>query len=216
MMRRSLVLALALLVLVSGAFVLGRSGVTHARAGAAATPSVTAEQRTHASPTEVGGPDPAEAAIAYAIASQRWLYLTEDELTAELAATTTPASTNRLTTEILRSIGEARAGLGESPGRVWWLVRPLAWHSDYQSTTQARVSVWVVTVLSAIEVAAPQTEWMTVTVDLELVDGEWLLDDVTTSEGPTPINGPHDTPWDAEPFDDTLEGFTRIDGERLW
>lgn len=216
MMRRSLVLALALLVLVSGAFALGRSGVTHARAGAASTPSAATEQRTHASPTEVGGPDPAEAAIAYATASQRWLYLTEDELTAELAATTTPASTDRLITEILRSIGEARAGLGASPGRVWWLVRPLAWHIDDQSATQARVSVWVVTVLSAVEVAAPQTEWMTVTVDLELGDGEWLLDDVTTSEGPTPINGPHDTPWDAEPFDDALEGFTRIDGERLW
>src|SRR3546814_14902901 len=54
---------------------------------------------------------PVEAAIRYATASQQWLYLTDDELTAELAATATPRSTDRLTTEVLRSIGEAREGL---------------------------------------------------------------------------------------------------------
>ncbi len=25
--------------------------------------------------------------------------------------------------------------------------------------------------------------------------------------------GPGDRPWDAEPFDDALDGFTRLDGE---
>ena len=31
--------------------------------------------------------------------------------------------------------------------------------------------------------------------------------------GPTPLSGPQDQPWDAVPFDDALDGFTRLDGE---
>ena len=64
-------------------------------------------------------------------------------------------------------------------------------------------------------VAAPQSEYLTATLDLSWVDGDWRGDGVRDTPGPTPITGPHDQPWDAEPFDNALDGFTRMDGESV-
>ena len=155
------------------------------------------------------------AAIAYATASQRWLYFTDDEITAAVTEIATPLAALRLAADAVSEIRTARDQLGASPGRVWWLVRPLGSRLDHHTPDEARVSVWVVTVLSAAEAAAPQTEWLTVTIDMAWVEGDWRVDAVHDAPGPTPMTGPGDQPWDAEPFDDTLDGFTRMDGERL-
>lgn len=153
------------------------------------------------------------AAVAYATAPQSWLYFTDDEIRAAIDQIATPAAVPRLADDIVAEVAIAREQLGASSGRVWWLVRPLAWEVEFHDDNEARVSVWVVTVLSAAEVAAPQSEWMTVTLDLAWVDGDWRVDAVRDAPGPTPIIGPNDRPWDAEPFDETLSGFTRMDGE---
>jgi len=154
-----------------------------------------------------------DAAVAYATASQRWLYFTNDQIRDAIKEIATMQATARLTQEVVADVSVARKQLGASSGRVWWIVRPLAWDVEFRQGNEARVSVWVVTVLSAAEVAAPQSEWMTVTVDLAWVDGDWHVDAVRDSPGPTPMTGPKDRPWDAEPFDETLKGFTRMDGE---
>lgn len=155
----------------------------------------------------------ASAAVAYATAPQRWLYFTDDEITAAISQIATPVAAPRLTDEVVADVRMARDQLGTSPGRVWWLVRPLAWRVERYSTTEATVSVWTVTILSAQEVAAPQSEWITVSIELAWVDGDWRVDAVRDTPGPTPVNGPKDQPWDALPFDDALDGFTRMDGE---
>lgn len=152
------------------------------------------------------------AAVSFATAPQRWLYFTNADIDLAVARIATATARPRLTDDVVADVAEARERLGESPGRVWWLVRPLATDVETRSRTHARVAVWVVTVLSAVEVAAPQTEWMTVTVDLEW-DGDWRVDGVHQVPGPTPMIGPGDRPWDAEPFDDGLEGFARLDVE---
>lgn len=153
------------------------------------------------------------AAVSYATASQRWLYFTDDEIRAAVAEIATPVAAARLADEIVLDVSTAREQLGASPGRIWWLVRPLAWRVEHHDADEARVSVWAITILSAAEVAAPQSEFMTVTLDLAWVDGDWRVDGVRDTPGPTPLSGPHDQPWDAEPFDDALDGFTRLDGE---
>lgn len=155
------------------------------------------------------------AAIAYTTAPQRWLYFTDDEIAAAVTEIATSAAAPRLADGVVADVRVAREQLGASSGRVWWLVRPLAWHLELHTAGEARVTVWVVTVLSAAEVAAPQTEWMSVTVDLEWAEDDWRLDGIHDSPGPTPATGPRDEPWNAESFDDTLEGFTRMDGERV-
>lgn len=153
------------------------------------------------------------AAVAYATASQRWLYFTDEEIAAAVAEIATPVAAPRLAQDVVADVSMARDQLGASQGRIWWLVRPLAWRVEDFRDPEARVSVWTVTILSAAGVAAPQSEYLTVTLDLAWVDGDWRVDSVRDAPGPTPITGPQDQPWDAEPFDEALDGFTRIDGE---
>jgi hypothetical protein len=153
------------------------------------------------------------AAIRYATASQRWLYLTDQQIADAVRSITTPTKGQRLADQVVADVRAARDRLRVSSGRVWWLVRPLAWHVESFRADEATVSVWTVTVLSAETVAAPQSEWLTVTVDLVWLDGDWRVDGVRDAAGPTPMVGPNDGPWDAVPFDEALDGFTRIDAE---
>jgi hypothetical protein len=153
------------------------------------------------------------AAVSYAAAPQRWLYFSDEEIRAAVAEIATPVATPRMADEVVLDVSNAREQLDASPGRVWWIVRPLAWRVDRFVADEARVSVWVVTILSAAEVAAPQAEYGTVTIDVAWVDGDWRVDAVRDTPGPTPMTGPHDQPWDAVPFDEALDGFTRMDGE---
>jgi hypothetical protein len=155
------------------------------------------------------------AAIAYATAPQRWLYLTDEQIADAVRAIAAPTAGQRLADQVVAEVRAARDRLRVSPGRVWWLVRPLAWHVESFRADEATVSVWTVTVLSAETVAAPQSEWLTVTVDLVWLDGDWRVDGVRDAAGPTPRVGPNDEPWDAVPFDEALDGFTRIDAEPL-
>jgi hypothetical protein len=158
-------------------------------------------------------PGAVAAAVSYATAAQRWLYFSDDEIRAAVAEIATPIAAPRMADEVVLDVSTARVQLGVSPGRVWWLVRPLAWRVDRFDAAAARVSVWVVTILSAAEAATPQAEYATVTLDLAWVDGDWRVDAVRDTPGPTPMTGPHDQPWDAVPFDEALDSFTRMDGE---
>jgi hypothetical protein len=147
----------------------------------------------------------ATAAIAYATAAQRWLYLSDDEIKSAVAQIATPVASPRLSEEVVADVRAARARLADSPGRIWWLVRPMAWRVESFTSDEATVAVWIVTVLSAQEVAVPQSEWTTVTLQLAWEDSGWRVDAARDIPG--------DQPWDAVPFDETLAGFTRLDGE---
>lgn len=190
---------------------------------AATEPARSLAPRSEAGPTlERGGIDVGfskdeagaiAAAVSYATASQRWLYFSDEEIRAAVVEIATPIAAPRMADQIVLDVSTAREQLSGSLGRIWWLVRPLAWRVDHIDGTEARVSVWTITVLSAAGVAAPQAEYVTVTLDLAWVDGDWRVDGVRDTPGPTPMTGPQDQPWDAEPFDETLAGFTRMDGE---
>lgn len=155
-----------------------------------------------------------EAATAYTAASQQWLYLTDGELADSVAEVAAPQSVERLTAEVVEETQVAREELAKSSGRVWWLVHPLAWRVESYSDDEATVAIWTVTVLSATGVALPQSEWMTATMDLEWVEGTWRVNAVRDRPGPTPMTGSRDEPWDPEPFDDGLDGFTRLGGDQ--
>ncbi|HTO01240.1 MAG TPA: hypothetical protein VL068_11250 [Microthrixaceae bacterium] len=155
------------------------------------------------------------AAIAYATASQRWLYFTDDAIEAAVAEIATPVASPRIATDVVSDVSMVREQLAQAQGPIWWIVRPLAWRVEQFSETDARVSVWTVTILSAAGVAVPQSEFLTVTLDLAWVQGNWRVDGVRDTPGPTPITGPQDQPWDAEPFDQALDGFTRIGEESV-
>lgn len=171
---------------------------------------------TTARPADVHSQEGARlAAIDHVTASQRWLYLSDDELDSAVRGVAAPASADRLAAEVLAEVGAAREALTASPGRVWWLVRPLAWKVRSYTGSSARVAVWTVTVLSAADVAVPQADWLTVTVDLAWSGDGWLVEAVSDVLGPTPLGATRDEPWQPEPFDEALDGFARIDGEDL-
>lgn len=227
--RRSVVIAgVVTTVLVAGVALSRCSGEDTSPPRADAAASASREERPQV-PVGASGPTDQQAgldvgfgqdedgavaaAVSYATAAQRWLYFTDEEIRAAIDQIATPMASARLEAEVVRDVSLARDQLGASSGRVWWLVRPLAWRVDDFRSNQARVSVWTLTILSASEVAAPQAEYLTVVLDLAWVDGDWRVDAVRDSPGPTPMTGPQDQPWDAEPFDESLAGFTRMDGE---
>lgn len=222
--RRMIVLALIpVAMMIAGSLLLLTGRPDGAESVAAPRSGIDGEAAAPASPAgDLPGPGSvrypndetgaAAAAVDYASAPQDWLYLDDDQIAAAVAEIASPSAVGRLTDEVLADVGAARTGLGASPGRVWWLVRPLAWRVEQVSVSEATVAVWVVTVLSAQEVAAPQAEWVTVTVELAWIDGTWRVDAVRDTPGPTPMVGPDDEPWQALHFDEALDGFTRIDG----
>lgn len=150
------------------------------------------------------------AAIAYATASQRWMYLDDVGVEAAVSGIATSAAAPRLAAEVVDEVRVAREGLVSSPGRVWWIVRPLATRVETHRAGSARVAVWVVSVLSAPDVAMPQSDWRTVTLELEWERGDWRVDGIQDSAGPTPMLGPRDRPWAPEQLDESLDGFERI------
>ena len=169
------------------------------------TPSVDAAA---AVPTADGA---REAGLSAVAASQRWLYLNDEQIASEVRQIATPAAGPRLARETVDELSLARRSLQASPGRVWWLVTPLAWRVDTMAGAEARVSVWAMSLLSAADVAVPQAEWFTVTVDLEWSEGAWLVAAIKDQPGPSPTLGPRDRPWEPEPFDEALAGFHRLE-----
>ena len=83
--------------------------------------------------------------------------------------------------------------------------------SHYESETSTFISGVGIEPASSLTLGA--LDRIMLGSDLSRIDGDWRVDGVRDTPGPTPITGPQDQPWDAEPFADSLEGFTRIDEE---
>jgi hypothetical protein len=215
--RRILLLGSALTVAALAGVLLARLGVRPDAAPRPVRPAASA------APAGQGGggagqvgrtePSPVSAALAYTEASQRSLYLDDRQIEAAVGEIARPGASARIAADVIADVSTARAQLASADGPVWWVVRPLAWRLEHLGGGIARVDVWTVTVLSATDIATPQSEYVTVTLDLVLVDGTWMVDAARDAPGPTPITGPHDQPWDAGPFADALAGFTRVGEE---
>lgn len=215
MSRARLAVALTVMASFLTGAALGRLGATGAdsespRPAPAATPHASPPAATGFGPT----PDGARAAaLEYAAAATRWLYLTDAQLRAAVLAIATADAGPALAERTVAEIRVAREALRRTSGRVWWLVRPLAWRLDSYGDTDARLSVWTVSVLSATGVAVPQSDWRTLSLTLRWEIGTWRVAAVSDRPGPTPTVGGRDVPWQAEPFDTGLRGFHRIGAE---
>lgn len=184
---------------------------------AAAATSVPAPAKSYdvaGSPT----PDRSESgavatALVVAGAPQAWLYLADPDLEAAVRRVATSDASDRLVDDVVGEVGVVRDALARSPGRVWWVVRPLASRVDSYTPDRAQVSVWTVTILSAADVAMPQSDWFITVLDLRWEGGAWRLAATSESAGPTPQLGGRDEVWEPEPFDETLAGFERVGAE---
>ena len=219
------VLLVATVVVCAGGVLLVRAGSSPSGATDDTTetapgerPASTVASSSAAQPAPAGEQEGDEAgavsaALKLAAAAQDWLYLSDEDLEEAVRAVAAPASADRLVEEMVAEVGLARDALARSPGRVWWVVSPLAWRVDTFTSGRAQVSVWTVSVLSAADVAMPQSDWTTTVFDLEWDGARWRLVSALDTPGPTPQLGGRDEAWEPEPFDETLSGFTRVGAE---
>ena len=153
-----------------------------------------------------------EAAIAYtATLSQRLLYLEPAEAEAAVRAIGANASVDTITRDVLAALETVREPLAAGTGATWWVVEPLAAKVEAHTTDRARVSVWMVRVLSRPGVVVPQSSWVTETVELVWERGDWRLWSDETSPGPTPVLEGSDVPASAAELDTELTGFELLD-----
>lgn len=90
--------------------------------------------------------------------------------------------------------------------------QPLRVRVAAASATTATVDVWSVVVVALPSAATARVMWRTVTLDLELVDGVWLVDGWTSSPGPAPMAGPESPISPASDVADVL-GWTAVSAE---
>lgn len=140
-----------------------------------------------------------------AAARHWWLPLSDDELAAAVTRVAVPAEVDALAAQLVDETRPAREQLAASTGASW--VDPLAWRVEAYSAREARVAVWVMTTLAGRDLAVPQAEWMTVTVDLAWVEGAWRVAGLANRRGPSPLTSPRDDPWATGRFLAALEGF---------
>src|SRR3546814_14503259 len=70
----------------------------------------------------------------------------------------------RSTRDVLAGLQAAREPLASGTGATWWVVEPLAVKVEAYTPDRARVSVWMVRVLSRPGVVVPQSSWVTETI----------------------------------------------------
>jgi hypothetical protein len=63
---------------------------------------------------------------------------------------------------------------------------PLRYRVDSYSDTEATISVWGVTVAAGPKIEGVEESWLTGTLDLVWVSGDWRLAGQTSETGPTP------------------------------
>lgn len=213
--------ALAAIVLVAGAFLGGMAASTLLAEPVRSETAPPVEQRRQA-PSRANAaqpsPDRSEegavaAALELATAPQTWLYLGDAELAASVRGVATTDAAESLTREVGAEVTVVRDALARSAGPVWWVVRPLAWKVESFAPDRAQISVWTVTVLSAADVAMPQSDWFVTAMDLRWERGGWRLAATRETPGPTPQLGGRDDAWEPEPFAETLAGFRRVGAE---
>ena len=149
-----------------------------------------------------------DAAVAYtATLSQRLLYLEPAAAGAEVRAIAADASADTLVNDALAALASAREPLAAGTGPTWWAIRPLAVKVEAYSPQRARLSMWLVRILSRQGVVVPQSSWATETVELVWEGDDWRLWSDTTTPGPSPVLDGSDLPASAAQLDSELTGF---------
>jgi hypothetical protein len=219
--RRVAVVGVAALVFLAGMAARGALGHRDAP-GAQAAPPPPAHPAERPGPSRDVDGAPAgfartregvrAAAIAYtATLSQRLLYLQPTAAEAAVRAVAADASADTLVADALASLRAARDPLAAGTGATWWVVEPLAVKVEAFSAGRARVSVWLVRVLSHQGVVVPQSSWVSETVELVWEDHDWKLWSDTSTPGPTPVLDGSDLPASAAALDAKLTGFELLD-----
>lgn len=106
---------------------------------------------------------------------------------------TTAAFAPRLadaTSDDVASLMLGLGGDGRDPSRLRVIELPVTSQLTSRHGHRATVEVWSVMVAAAPDVGPGRQAWRTVSLDLELVNGRWLVDGWASQLGPTPALAP--------------------------
>ena len=97
-----------------------------------------------------------------------------------------------------------------------WVEAPLTATVEHSTDGRVRVAVWSVAAVGGGDLA-PQQIWRTMHVTLAetLIGGEWLVDDLSSTEGPTPSASPAHLPGTTAEFVTVAGWAPVVEGERL-
>ncbi len=155
------------------------------------------------SSVEVRPASPVEAAVSVVELREHLLEVAPEEAASVVAATSAPESAAGLS-EATRS--EMEALRATAPAGLVLRVAPIAANVIEETSSDARVAVWLAQVLTGA--GGVRVAYSTATVDLRLVEGQWRLVGITTVPGPVP--SPTQEPTDAARFEAELGGFENL------
>ena len=97
-----------------------------------------------------------------------------------------------------------------------WVEAPLTATVEHSADGRVRVAVWSVTAVGGGDLA-PQQMWRTLHVTLTetVIGGEWLVDEVSSTEGPMPSASPAHLPGTTAEFVMVAGWAPVVEGERL-
>lgn len=205
-MKRVAVVISALLVVSLVGVVVTRSGSDDSNATVDGSAPADAPTVTPSAPATVPSPaDTAAAAVA----------MTGDVVTAGLISRreliesfTTPDFGVELADVTSEQVTEMRLSMtetGRSTAGLLVVEFPLRMRTVAHDATTATVEVWSMLVIASTDEPVARQAWRTVTVDLQLAEGRWLVDGWVSVDGPAPAFAPEGAVASGSEVADRLE-----------
>ena len=141
---------------------------------------------TPTSPATFAGTGPVHAAVRY-VASTDTLMAHSSIGRAEIfRSLLTPSALAGQAAAFEEAATQMAQTLGVPVERLTWVEAPITSTLSESSASKATVDVWTVSILGSPDSGSPQQVWRTVHVDLEEIDGRWLVASASADAGPTP------------------------------
>lgn len=105
-----------------------------------------------------------------------------------LGSLLTPAAAREQSAALEDAVDQMALTLDVPVERLVWVEAPLTATVREHEEMSASVAVWTVSVFGSPDSGSPQQVWRTVKVELELVEGRWLVSAATADAGPTPAD----------------------------
>jgi hypothetical protein len=129
---------------------------------------------------------------------------------------TTPDAFGVQVTQLEETLDRMDGTFGFPIASLRWVEAPLTATVEHSTDGRVRVAVWSVAAVGGGDLA-PQQMWRTMHVTLAetVIGGEWFVDEVSSTEGPTPSASPAHLPGTTAEFV-TVAGWAQVvEGERL-
>lgn len=137
-----------------------------------------------------------------------------------LGSLLTPAAAREQSAALEDAVEQMALTLDVPVERLVWVEAPLTATVREHEEMSASVAVWTVSVFGSPDAGSPQQVWRTVHVELDLVDGRWLVSAATADAGPTPAGNELalQSGWDefdvVTNWDPVVPGVTLGGGDR--